>query len=77
MSDFTSGFWSFYVIALTAASFVFCIWILLAMSKARAGAGDKKASEGGKGAQTTGHVWDGDLTELNNPLPKWWANLFW
>lgn len=23
-------------------------------------------------AQTTGHVWDGDLQEFNNPLPIWW-----
>ncbi|TSA23105.1 MAG: cytochrome-c oxidase, cbb3-type subunit III [Betaproteobacteria bacterium] len=22
--------------------------------------------------QTTGHVWDEDLAELNNPLPNWW-----
>ncbi len=22
--------------------------------------------------QTTGHVWDGDLQEYNNPLPNWW-----
>lgn len=24
------------------------------------------------GVQTTGHVWDGDLQEYNNPLPLWW-----
>lgn len=24
------------------------------------------------GTETTGHVWDGDLRELNKPLPKWW-----
>lgn len=23
-------------------------------------------------AQTTGHAWDGDLQEFNNPLPRWW-----
>ena len=22
--------------------------------------------------ETTGHVWDDDLQELNNPLPRWW-----
>ena len=27
-------------------------------------------------AQTTGHVWDGDLREYNNPLPRWWLWLF-
>jgi cytochrome c oxidase cbb3-type subunit 3 len=25
---------------------------------------------------TTGHVWDEDLRELNNPMPKWWMGLF-
>jgi len=25
---------------------------------------------------TTGHVWDGDLREMNNPLPRWWVGLF-
>jgi cytochrome c oxidase cbb3-type subunit III len=29
------------------------------------------------GVQTTGHVWDDDLKELNNPLPKWWITVFW
>jgi cytochrome c oxidase cbb3-type subunit III len=29
------------------------------------------------GVQTTGHVWDDDLKELNNPLPKWWIYTFY
>lgn len=29
------------------------------------------------GAQTTGHVWDGDLQEFNNPLPVWWTYTFY
>ncbi len=33
---------------------------------------DEKAHD-----ETMGHVWDGDLAELNNPLPKWWLNLFY
>jgi cytochrome c oxidase cbb3-type subunit 3 len=32
---------------------------------------DSSASEA-----TTGHVWDDDLVELNNPLPRWWLWLF-
>ena len=28
-------------------------------------------------AQTTGHVWDGDLQEFNNPLPVWWTYTFY
>ena len=27
--------------------------------------------------ETTGHSWDGDLTEYNKPLPRWWLNLFY
>ncbi len=29
------------------------------------------------GVGTTGHVWDEDLTEFNNPLPRWWLNMFY
>jgi cytochrome c oxidase cbb3-type subunit 3 len=29
------------------------------------------------GVETTGHVWDGDLCELNKPLPKWWLYVFY
>jgi cytochrome c oxidase cbb3-type subunit III len=28
-------------------------------------------------AQTTGHAWDGDLQEFNNPLPRWWLWSFY
>lgn len=27
--------------------------------------------------QTTGHAWDGDLEEFNNPLPTWWVYTFY
>jgi cytochrome c oxidase, cbb3-type, subunit III len=27
--------------------------------------------------QTTGHAWDGDLQEYNNPLPTWWVYSFY
>lgn len=29
------------------------------------------------GVETTGHVWDGDLKELNKPLPRWWVWVFY
>jgi cytochrome c oxidase cbb3-type subunit 3 len=29
------------------------------------------------GVETTGHVWDGDLRELNKPLPRWWLYVFY
>lgn len=27
--------------------------------------------------ETTGHVWDGDIAEYNNPLPTWWVWAFY
>ncbi len=30
-----------------------------------------------KAVQTTGHAWDGDLQEFNNPLPSWWLWAFY
>ncbi|MBL8565719.1 MAG: cytochrome-c oxidase, cbb3-type subunit III [Hyphomicrobiaceae bacterium] len=39
-------------------------------------AGHKKIDEV-TGVETTGHVWDGDLQELNKPLPKWWLYTFY
>lgn len=29
------------------------------------------------GVETTGHVWDGDIRELNKPLPRWWLHTFY
>lgn len=29
------------------------------------------------GVETTGHVWDNDLRELNKPLPAWWLWTFY
>ena len=36
----------------------------------------RRAGEGPVTTDTTGHVWDEDLRELNNPLPRWWLWLF-
>ncbi len=43
---------------------------------------DKPERDEVTGAETTGHVWDDDLKELNKPLPKWWlyvlyATIIW
>ncbi len=79
MSDFTSGFWNIFVMAVTLASIAGCALLLVAMSRVRK-KGQTPASPqpaAAKTTETTGHVWDGDLAEYNNPLPKWWLNLFW
>ena len=67
MSDFISDFWHLYVAGITLASILACA-ILLYIS------GTTKAAT--HADNTTGHVWDGDLREMNNPLPKWWVYLF-
>ncbi len=79
MSDFTSGFWNIYVIVLVVASIAACAWLLWATGRVKVSAqkGAAKASGGSTPVGVTGHVWDDDLQEYNNPLPKWWSNLFW
>lgn len=67
MSDFTSNFWSVYVAGITLVSVLACALLLWFSGKAKA----MTASD-----NTTGHVWDGDLREMNNPLPRWWVWLF-
>lgn len=66
MSDFINSGWALYVAGLTILSLVFCVFILVVASKRKVMADDN----------TTGHVWDENLVELNNPLPRWWMYLF-
>jgi cytochrome c oxidase cbb3-type subunit 3 len=73
MSDFTSEFWNWWVIVGTVASIGYCAWLLVVSSRIKM----KGAPAPGKQADTTGHTWDGDLAEYNNPLPRWWMWLFW
>lgn len=67
MSDFVSGFWNIYVIAIVILSIVACLVLLIFSGKAHAMTAEDN---------TTGHVWDGDLREMNNPLPRWWSYMF-
>jgi cytochrome c oxidase cbb3-type subunit 3 len=68
MSQFESGIWDVYIALVTLASIVACGLLLWLQSRARVAAG---------GTQTTGHVWDEDLGEYNNPMPSWWMWLFY
>ncbi|MFN4360853.1 MAG: cytochrome-c oxidase, cbb3-type subunit III [Hylemonella sp.] len=67
MSDFTSNFWSVFVAAATLIGIIACLLLLWFSGKAKAMTANDN---------TTGHVWDGDLREMNNPLPRWWVWLF-
>jgi cytochrome c oxidase cbb3-type subunit 3 len=66
----TTG-WSLFVIILTILNIAACFWLLRWTSKPRT------ANEKIGGGADTGHVWDQDLREYNNPLPKWWLWLFY
>ena len=68
MSDFTSHFWSWFVAGVTLLSILACLLLLIITAR-------KKVVSTGED-NTTGHVWDGDLTEANNPMPLWWMGLF-
>ena len=74
MSDFTSDFWGVYVAILTLVSIVACGVLLFVMGRMRVQAPRPGATPP---SDTTGHVWDGDLAEYNNPLPRWWMWLFY
>ena len=66
MSDFFSSGWSVFIAAATLIGLAACLALLIAASRRKPMAADN----------STGHVYDHDLTELNNPLPRWWMILF-
>ncbi len=44
------------------------LWLLIGVRR--------RPGEPSTTSQTTGHVWDEDLREWDNPLPRWWLWLF-
>lgn len=66
MSDFFSSGWSIYIAVATVVGLAACLLLLIVAARRRVMASDN----------STGHVWDEDLRELNNPLPRWWMGLF-
>jgi cytochrome c oxidase cbb3-type subunit III len=71
MSDFINDFWAWYVGAISLVSVLACGLLLWVAGKATVDNHGNEADD-----HTTGHVWDQDLRELNNPLPRWWMWLF-
>ena len=65
MADFVSPFWHWFVTIPSVLGLVACLWLIYANQEKSTGQ-----------AQSTGHKWDEDLEELDNPLPKWWFNMF-
>jgi len=66
VSDFVNNGWAVFVAAATVLGLVLCLALLIIASRRKVMAADN----------TTGHVWDEDLREMNNPLPRWWMWLF-
>ena len=66
MSQFTSGFWDLYIGILTVVSILACALLLWQQSTQKTSA-----------TETSGHVWDEDVKEYNQPLPRWWMWLFY
>jgi cytochrome c oxidase cbb3-type subunit 3 len=68
MADFTHSFWNWYIAVPTVLGMLWCFY--LTFDNAR----KIDPEEEGKPME---HIWDEDLREINNPLPKWWLNLFY
>jgi cytochrome c oxidase cbb3-type subunit 3 len=67
VSDFVNDFWSHFVTIIALGGILACALLLWLTARFR---GTVNADN------TTGHVWDEDLREMNNPLPRWWMGLF-
>lgn len=67
-----TAFWHWYVAALTLVFIAVTVWLFVSTGKAKVPTGQNEHGE-----ETTGHVWDEDLAELNNPMPRWWLWLFY
>jgi len=70
MSDFFNGGWGIYIAIVTGVGIVWCLYLLFSQRKTNV------TYEADGSVADTGHVWDGDLRELNNPLPRWWMWMF-
>jgi cytochrome c oxidase cbb3-type subunit 3 len=64
-----SNFWSWYVAIITLANILACYWLIKWASKKREGEAEL--------GDVTGHKWDENLEEYNNPLPRWWLWMFY
>lgn len=69
MSEFVSTLWSWWIAIPTILAIAGCFLLIRWMTTGRTPPGEQ--------VETMGHVWDEDLEELNNPLPRWWLSMFY
>src|SRR3546814_772884 len=70
MSDFSHAFFGYFIAFIALGGIAWCLWLLFTQRRwlgSRPVAGP---------VDDTGHVWDEDLTELNNPVPRWWTWMY-
>jgi cytochrome c oxidase cbb3-type subunit 3 len=67
MSDFTSSFWPMFITVIALGGIFGCALLLWKTSKMKVATNSDN---------TSGHVWDEDIREMNNPLPRWWVGMF-
>ncbi|MCB1745127.1 MAG: cytochrome-c oxidase, cbb3-type subunit III [Gammaproteobacteria bacterium] len=61
-------FWKLLIFIMFFGGLGALYWLIVALSK-------RSSSPTGQ-TDTTGHIWDEDLQELDNPLPAWWKTMF-
>ncbi len=71
----TSGA-SLFIVVFTILNILACGWLMWWTARDRSAPQAQAAATENGAREKTGHVWDGDLEEYNNPLPRWWLGLF-
>ncbi|XZG68737.1 cytochrome-c oxidase, cbb3-type subunit III [Chitinibacteraceae bacterium HSL-7] len=69
MSDFTNGFMGILITVIVVGGMLWLGFLVKSQSVLKLKKGEK--------ADVTGHKWDDDLEEYNNPLPGWWVAMFY
>ncbi|HJD43870.1 MAG TPA: cytochrome-c oxidase, cbb3-type subunit III [Candidatus Paenalcaligenes intestinipullorum] len=67
MSMFVNSGWSIYIAVIALLGIAFCVWVLWTQ---RSWLTPDKADEESE------HVWDGNITELNTTVPRWWTIMY-
>ncbi|MBI2801150.1 MAG: cytochrome-c oxidase, cbb3-type subunit III [Gammaproteobacteria bacterium] len=68
MTEFVNSGWAWFIALTTLVSLVGLILLASRVARRR---------HPSSTTETSDHVWDEDLAEYNNPLPRWWLNLFY